>query len=536
MKKRSQHIAAALLAALAVQTVSLTSCSTDTAVITRADENSLYVAEGDKEVRIDFLSGAAEEEKTDEKKTDEEKNRAYVVNVRDFGAVGDGETNDTKAIQKALNSVREGGVVYIPAGTYIVSRQLYIYSDAMTVKGDGKATVIHYNYKQLSSSTAADAALFGTRDGITDLVMRDMKLEYEGEFFPNFGDSYKGAVSGIYLPVCHNVLIENIETTGFNADGVNVAGKSGTYATNVTIRGCYMHHNRVGGVLYGYVDGILLEDNIFEYMGSQPDGGTGYGCAGYSGAYPKNVRVIHNQCNYNYRKGIDLHAGENVIIEGNTCKGNRLYGIYAEGALTKKVIIRNNVISDMYRDKLDIGAPYTWLSGIDVGTASDKAGEYFDFEIVGNIIENHGLAAGSAYGICGYFAYSKGKVVIKDNVMVCGQITHFMRFSNTAALDSSNDLSFIIEGNKLYADRATDFPLLFNRFNSLIMKDNTMTIAKNSAGHAAELKNDRKASVVIARNNNFELLDKNTSFLYISDSRADTALCENNFRNGKLYE
>ena len=62
-----------------------------------------------------------------------------------------------------------------------------------------------------------------------------------------------------------------------------------------------------------------------------------------------------------------------------------------------------------------------------------------------------------------------------------------------------------------------------------------MTIKKNSAGHAAELKNDRKASVVIARNNNFELLDKNTSFLYISDSRADTALCENNFRNGKLF-
>jgi polygalacturonase len=37
-------------------------------------------------------------------------------NVRDFGAVGDGITNDTKAIQRAIDA---GGTVYIPKGTYI---------------------------------------------------------------------------------------------------------------------------------------------------------------------------------------------------------------------------------------------------------------------------------------------------------------------------------------------------------------------------------------------------------------------------------
>lgn len=45
------------------------------------------------------------------------------VNVRDFGAVGDGVTDDTAAIQAAMNAVSAagGGVVNMPSGQYVVS-------------------------------------------------------------------------------------------------------------------------------------------------------------------------------------------------------------------------------------------------------------------------------------------------------------------------------------------------------------------------------------------------------------------------------
>src|SRR5512138_2474280 len=68
---------------------------------------------------------------------------ADVVSVKDFGAVGDGVTDDTAAIQAALDAIaaRGGGTVLLPAGVFIVSpsggtRWLRVGSDT-TVQGAG---------------------------------------------------------------------------------------------------------------------------------------------------------------------------------------------------------------------------------------------------------------------------------------------------------------------------------------------------------------------------------------------------------------
>ena len=44
------------------------------------------------------------------------------IDVSNFGAVGDGLTDDTQAIQNAINSASAagGGVVYFPGGTYLL--------------------------------------------------------------------------------------------------------------------------------------------------------------------------------------------------------------------------------------------------------------------------------------------------------------------------------------------------------------------------------------------------------------------------------
>jgi len=58
-----------------------------------------------------------------------------VVNVKDYGAIGDGLTDDTAAIQAAIST---GQHVYIPAGSYLINDQLVCRQPGQTISGDGR--------------------------------------------------------------------------------------------------------------------------------------------------------------------------------------------------------------------------------------------------------------------------------------------------------------------------------------------------------------------------------------------------------------
>ena len=51
-----------------------------------------------------------------------------LYSVRDFGALGDGKTDDTAAFQKALDAAKQagGGVVYAPRGNYFFAGHLSV--------------------------------------------------------------------------------------------------------------------------------------------------------------------------------------------------------------------------------------------------------------------------------------------------------------------------------------------------------------------------------------------------------------------------
>lgn len=73
------------------------------------------------------------------------------LNVKkDFGAVGDGETEDTEAFQEAMDAAAGGGVVYVPPGEYPI-RRVQTYEDTV-VYGDGRPSKILHAPEDLDAN------------------------------------------------------------------------------------------------------------------------------------------------------------------------------------------------------------------------------------------------------------------------------------------------------------------------------------------------------------------------------------------------
>jgi hypothetical protein len=65
------------------------------------------------------------------------------VNVRDYGAKGDGVSDDTAAIRASLTAVPlSGGTVYLPCGTYLISSGLTITTSHTTITSEGECATL----------------------------------------------------------------------------------------------------------------------------------------------------------------------------------------------------------------------------------------------------------------------------------------------------------------------------------------------------------------------------------------------------------
>lgn len=87
-----------------------------------------------------------------------------VYNVKDYGAVGDGSTNDTTAIQNAINAVKVAGfgTVYFPDGTFVITGSLTVPSNPqcdISLEGEGS------NISIIKQTSNVNAIYFDMNDG-----------------------------------------------------------------------------------------------------------------------------------------------------------------------------------------------------------------------------------------------------------------------------------------------------------------------------------------------------------------------------------
>ena len=142
------------------------------------------------------------------------------VSVKDFGAKGDGTTDDTAAIQaaidyaetKVISTFRSGATVYFPAGTYVVSSGLTIDTGNVGIAGDGiSASVI------IADSPSFNVLSFDAGgSSVYRASVRDIRILA-------IGNATAGAL--LYMNRCLHSIVDSISLDGgfecLKADGCN---------------------------------------------------------------------------------------------------------------------------------------------------------------------------------------------------------------------------------------------------------------------------------------------------------------------------
>ena len=95
-------------------------------------------------------------------------NADFFINVKDYGAVGDGVTDDAPAIQAAIDAVGDGlvntrGAVYVPAGIYYLGSGLVFDKHHVDLVGAANEGVIIFNYEGSDANAITLSSVGPTR-------------------------------------------------------------------------------------------------------------------------------------------------------------------------------------------------------------------------------------------------------------------------------------------------------------------------------------------------------------------------------------
>jgi hypothetical protein len=142
-----------------------------------------------------------------------------IYNAADYGALGDGVTDDRAAIQSALDAAKAagGGVAFLPIGTYLIKRPLFIGSK-VTLQGSGRgATAITKPAtikSLLSANASAGASSVTAADSTGFEVGGPIHLSDTSSFEWN---STQGTITGITGNVITFTNAEGLGRTGLDA-------------------------------------------------------------------------------------------------------------------------------------------------------------------------------------------------------------------------------------------------------------------------------------------------------------------------------
>ncbi|MDI3340500.1 MAG: right-handed parallel beta-helix repeat-containing protein [Sphaerobacter sp.] len=253
------------------------------------------------------------------------------VNVRDFGAAGNGRADDTSAISAALATAkRRGARLYVPAGTYRVTRTVVIDSP-LRITGEGR--------------DAVTIAGVGTMDILA--ITRTSGVEIAGLTLTNLSDSAEWG-EAIHLTDASDITIQQCRFTHLPDTAVGLIRVARVTVadcefSDVQGSGVRLHDPGAGGAnAYVYVRGNTFKD-VAKWDAAGHAAVQAHGGAGFTQAH---VWVENNYVE-SRSVGIGLDAVDYATVINNRIVGNgvRGEGIAFTGAHNR---IEGNQINNAY--------------------------------------------------------------------------------------------------------------------------------------------------------------------------------------------
>jgi hypothetical protein len=264
---------------------------------------------------------------------------ANALDARDFNAVGDGKTDNTAALQKALDKAAQTrGSVFIPDGVYLCST-LKI-PPFVGLCGNPCWSYNEYAGPTLQLGDASAKCLLDVT-GAYGFRINGLGLN---------GGSLGKNVHGILLDKPdygkheHCLCLERCRIGNFSGDGIHLSR-----IWVFSIRHCMICFNGANGLRYRGWDGFVM-DNWFS---ANVEAGIG--------AYEENASVTFtaNRIEWNHRHGIILNGGEHYNITGNYFDraGGPAIALVPRGEhRCKSITVTGNIIS---RNGGPFGRPFS---------------------------------------------------------------------------------------------------------------------------------------------------------------------------------
>lgn len=260
--------------------------------------------------------------------------KGEVFNVKDYGAVGDGVTDDTAAIQSAADTAPAGSTVMFPPGVFLVksaitwTKTLHWRGRGTTIKADTAGMNAWFDGQAGSNFTTIDGLIFDSNDlAWSILSLKGNDCIVSNCIFKNYADATGG----------------NLRTTDY---AIRIDGGSRCKIVNNTIRD------------FGYA------------APAAPSGSVLVAAIRVNSTAASFGTVISGNTIYRVGPAI-IASGQQVNIVGNNITDTVDNGVYiiADGGAywTSDVVIADNTLTDVQEGIVLQGGDSTdWLSGVSI--------------------------------------------------------------------------------------------------------------------------------------------------------------------------